>query len=70
MATGARILIVVGVLALIAGGLLLLAGRLGLHHLPGTLTWRRGSVTVFMPVGLMIVLSIVLSLALSLFTRR
>lgn len=65
-----RFLLVIGALTLLAGGLLLLADRLGLHHLPGTLTWRRGNVTVFVPIGLMIVASIVLSLILTFLTRR
>jgi hypothetical protein len=70
MATLARLLIIGGTLLIIAGALVLLADRLGLHHLPGTFTWRRGGVTVVVPVGLMIVLSVVLSLALSLLFRR
>jgi len=65
-----RFLLGSGALTLLAGGLLLLADRLGLHHLPGTLTWRRGNVTVFVPIGLMIVASIVLSLILTFLTRR
>jgi len=65
-----RFLLVIGARTLLAGGLLLLADRLGLHHLPGTLTWRRGNVTVFVPIGLMIVASIVLSLILTFLTRR
>lgn len=70
MVTAARFLIVIGVVVLAVGGLLLLADRLGLHQLPGTLTWRRDNVTVYFPVGLMILLSIVLSVVLSLVMRR
>jgi hypothetical protein len=70
MATLGRLLLAGGALLIVAGALVLLADRLGLHHLPGTLTWRRGNVTVFVPLGLMIVASIVLSLVLSLFFRR
>ncbi len=65
-----RILLVVGALVFVAGALLLLADRLGLHQLPGTLVWRRGNITVFFPIGLMIVISIVLSVLLALLTRR
>jgi hypothetical protein len=70
MATLGRWLLVGGALLIVAGALVLLADRLGLHHLPGTLTWRRGNVTVFVPLGLMIVASIVLSLVLTLLFRR
>lgn len=70
MVTLARFLLIGGALLVIAGVLVLLADRLGLHHLPGTLTWRRGDVTVVVPVGLMIVLSIVLTLVLNVLFRR
>jgi len=65
-----KLLVVGGALLVVIGALVLLADRLGLHHLPGTLTWRRGNVTVVVPVGLMVVVSIVLSLVLSLLFRR
>ncbi len=65
-----RVLLVIGALTMVAGGLVLLADRLGLHHLPGTLTWKRGNVTVFVPLGLMILVSVVLSLVLTLALRR
>lgn len=70
MVTLGRLLLIGGALLVIAGALVLLADRLGLHHLPGTLTWKRGDVTVFVPVGLMIVVSVVLSLVLGLLFRR
>ncbi len=70
MATLGKLLLVGGALLVVIGALVLLADRLGLHHLPGTLTWRRGNVTLFVPLGLMIVVSIVLWLVLSLLFRR
>jgi hypothetical protein len=70
MATLGKFLLVGGALLIVIGALVLLADRLGLHHLPGTLTWRRGDVTVFVPLGLMIVASIVLTLVLNLLFRR
>jgi len=42
----------------------MLFGRL---HLPGDLTIRTGSVTVFIPIATSIILSIVLTVALNLF---
>jgi hypothetical protein len=65
-----RLLLVIGALLVAAGALVLLAERLGLHHLPGTFVWKRGGVTVVVPVGLMIVASIVLSVVLTLLLRR
>ncbi len=65
-----RFLLVIGAIVMAAGGLVLLADRLGLHHLPGTFVWKRGNVTGFLPIGLMIVASIVLSLLLTLLARR
>lgn len=70
MATLAKLLLVGGALLIVTGALVLLADRLGLHHLPGTLTWRRGNVTLFVPLGLMIVASVVLTLVLNLWLRR
>jgi multisubunit Na+/H+ antiporter MnhG subunit len=52
------------------GALFLLLGRLGLDRLPGDLVFRRGNVTVYFPIGLMILLSIVGTVLLSLFFRR
>ena len=65
-----RVLLAVGAVFLVAGGLVLLADRFGLHDLPGTFTWKRGNLTVFVPIGLMIVASIVLSIVLTLLYRR
>ena len=70
MASLARILLVLGAIIFVTGGLVLLADRLGLRHLPGTFEWRRDDITVFFPVGLMIVVSVVLSVILTLLTRR
>jgi len=65
-----RILIGVAIVLLVFGGLFLLFGRLGLDRLPGDLVFRRGNVTVYFPIGLMILLSIVGTILLNLFFRR
>ncbi|HLL98119.1 MAG TPA: DUF2905 domain-containing protein [Rubrobacteraceae bacterium] len=65
-----RILIGVAIVLLVLGGLFLLFGRLGLDRLPGDLVFRRGNVTVYFPIGLMILLSIVGTILLNLFFRR
>jgi hypothetical protein len=55
---------------LVLGGLFLLLGRLGLDRLPGDLVFRRGSVTVYFPIGLMIVISVIATILLNLLLRR
>ena len=55
---------------LVIGGLLLLLSRVGLDRLPGDLTFRRGNVTVYFPIGLMILVSIVGTILLNLLFRR
>ena len=55
---------------LVLGGLLLLIGRLGLDRLPGDLVFRRGNLTVYFPIGLMILLSVVGTIVLNVILRR
>ena len=70
METAGKILIgVAAALALVGGGFLLLS-KLGVSRLPGDVVVRRGPLTFYVPLGLMIVLSIVLTLVLNLFLRR
>ena len=65
-----RLLIGSAIVLLILGALFLLLGRLGLDRLPGDLVLRRGDLTVYFPIGLMILLSIVGTILLNLFLRR
>lgn len=55
---------------LVIGGLFLLLSRMGLDRLPGDLTFRRGNVTVYFPIGLMILVSIIGTILLNLLFRR
>lgn len=55
---------------LVLGGVFLLLGRMGLDRLPGDLVLRRGNLTVYFPIGLMILLSIVGTIVLNLIFRR
>jgi hypothetical protein len=67
---GKILLIAAAVLAVVGVGALVLA-RLGVDHLPGTLSWKPSeNVRVFVPVGLMVVVSIVGTILLNLFLRR
>lgn len=59
-----RLLIGVGLVLLVAGGLLLLLGRTGipLGRLPGDISYRGKNLSVYIPLGTSILLSVVLSL--------
>ena len=65
-----RLLIGGAIVLLVLGALFLLLGRLGIDRLPGDLVFKRGNVTVYFPIGLMILLSIVGTVLLNLFFRR
>ena len=72
MQTAGKLLLAgAAVLAILGIGALVLS-RLGVEGLPGTLRWKsaRGGVTVFVPIGLMIVVSIVGTIILNLLVRR
>ncbi len=60
-----RSLIAMGILLVVVGLVVSVAGRL-----PGTLTWRSGPVRVFIPLGLMLAVSVIGTILLNLFGRR
>lgn len=65
-----RLLVGAGLIIVIVGGLLIVAGRLPfLGHLPGDVRIERGNVTCLMPIATAILLSLVLTLLLNLFLR-
>jgi hypothetical protein len=66
----ARIFIGGAVVLLVVGGIMLLLSRFGLDRLPGDLVFRRGNATVYLPIGLMILISIVGTILLNIFLRR
>lgn len=67
----ARLLVGLGLLLILAGGVVYLLGRFGvpLGHLPGDFAWRRKNVSVYFPLGTSVVLSLLLTLFLYLITR-
>jgi Protein of unknown function (DUF2905) len=67
MGDAGRLLLVFGVLLVVIGGALMLFGRL---HLPGDLSFRSGSFTVYVPLATSIVLSIVATVVLNLVFRH
>lgn len=64
-----KLMLITAVIFAVAGLGILLAAKFGLPRLPGDIVIRRENVTVYIPLGLMIVLSVVVSLVLS-FLRR
>jgi Zn-dependent protease with chaperone function len=66
-----RFLVTLGVVAIVAGGVLLLAGRLPwLGRLPGDVVVQRGPVTFYAPLVTSVVVSVVLTILVNLFWRR
>ena len=65
-----KLLVGAAVALLVVGGLFLLLSRIGLDRLPGDLVFRHGNLTVYFPIGVMILLSIVGTILLNLFLRR
>ena len=65
-----RLLVGGALVLLVLGGLFLLLGRFGLDRLPGDLVFGRGNLTVYLPIGLMVVLSVVGTVVLNVLLRR
>jgi uncharacterized membrane protein len=65
-----KLLIGGAVVLLVLGGLLYLLGRFGVDRLPGDLVFKRGDFTVYIPIGLMILLSVVGTIVLNIIFRR
>jgi Protein of unknown function (DUF2905) len=70
METAAKLLLGVAVLLALIGVGLLLAAKLGINRLPGDIVIRRGSFTLYAPIGLMIVISVIATIVLNLIIRR
>lgn len=63
-----RLLLILAAVVAVVGIVLLLAGK-GVR-VPGDLSFGKGNVRVFVPLGTSILLSIVLTVVLNLFLRR
>lgn len=70
LAVTGRVLLVVGIGLALLGGVLILLQRAGLSRLPGDLVFRRGGMTVFLPLGTSLLLSVLLTLILLLLRNR
>lgn len=66
-----KLILGLGLLLVLIGAVVMLAGRIGLPlgRLPGDIVYRGKRVTVFFPIVTCIVISIVASLILYLFSR-
>lgn len=70
MAPLGRLLIFVGLVALVLGAAILLGPKIPfLGRLPGDLVIRRDGATIYLPIATSIVLSLLLSLFLNVFWR-
>ena len=72
MSSMGRLLVLAGVALVVAGIVVLLLDRipgLGLGKLPGDLSWQKGNVRIFAPLGTMLLISVVLTLLLNLIMR-
>ena len=65
-----KLLIGGAIVLLVLGGIFLLLGRFGVNRLPGDLVFKRDNLTLYFPIGLMILLSIIGTILLNLFFRR
>jgi hypothetical protein len=66
-----RLLIALGLVLLVAGSLVLLLGKTGipLGRLPGDISYKSKNVSVYVPLGTSILLSVLLSLVFYLISR-
>lgn len=66
----AKVLLGLGVGLLVIGAVLFLVAKLGWTRLPGDFVYRGKHVTVYLPIGLMILVSVVATLVLHFLSRR
>lgn len=66
-----KFLLFTGALMVLLGGLVILAGKVGLPlgRLPGDFTFRGKHVLFFAPIGTMVLVSLVLTILVNLFLR-
>jgi hypothetical protein len=69
METAGKILLLTAAALALLGAVLLIVGKLGLGRLPGDILIERDGLTIFIPLGSMLLLSIVGSLLLYLIRR-
>jgi hypothetical protein len=65
-----RVLLVIGGLVAVAGAVMMIAGQLGVGHLPGDLSFGRGGVRVYVPLATCLLVSLVVTVVLNLLVRK
>ena len=70
METAGKVLLMSAVVLAIVGLGALGLAKLGVDRVPWTLSWKSDNVTVFVPIGLMLLVSIVGTIVLNVFLRR
>lgn len=65
-----RLILGLGFILLVVGGVFVLLGRMGVTSLPGDLSFKRGGVHFFIPIGTSILISIILTVVLNMLLRR
>jgi hypothetical protein len=65
-----RVLLIIGVVLVVAGGLAVLGVRLPFGRLPGDIAIEGERGGIYIPIATMIVISAVLTILLNLFLRR
>jgi hypothetical protein len=68
--TAGKVLLMSALVLAIVGLSALGLAKLGVDRIPGTLSWKSENVTVFVPIGLMLLVSIVGTIVLNVFPRR
>ena len=70
METAARVLLGAALILAVLGVGALALSKLGVSRLRATFIWRSDNVTVFVPIGLMVVASIIGTILVNVFPRR
>ena len=70
METAGKVMLIFAVVLAVVGLGALGLAKLGVDRVPGTLSWKSDNVTVFVPLGLMLIVSIVGTILLNVFLRR
>ncbi|WP_031516098.1 DUF2905 domain-containing protein [Desulfofalx alkaliphila] len=66
-----KMVLLMGVLLLVIGGLMMGFGKIfNFGKLPGDIHMQKGNLTVYFPIGTMIVISLLLTILANLFFRR
>ena len=66
-----RMILYIGVILVLIGGFFILMDKVPwFGKLPGDIIYRRGGMTIFLPITTMIVISIVLTLLMNIVWRR